>query len=98
MDVILFVVCGSFLVYSKAIVACAKYDGDSWNLITYKVPTKAALLIVNIMTLAATWSEYDAGGVISRTDTNDKIEYVSLYLYPVALVLNPIYTFTVSKK
>ena len=97
-DVILSVGGGSVLDCSKAIAAGAKYDGDPWDLITYKVETKAALPIVDIMTLAATGSEYDEGGVISRTDTNDKIGYMSPYLYPVASFLDPTYTFTVPKK
>ena len=58
---------GSVLDCSKAIAAGAKYDGEPWDLITYQVPTKAALPIVDILTLAATGSEYDCGGVISRT-------------------------------
>lgn len=97
-DVILAVGGGSVLDCSKAIAAGAKYDGDPWDLITYKVPTTAALPIVDIMTLAATGSEYDAGGVISRTETNDKVGYVSPYLFPVASFLDPTYTFSVSKK
>ena len=97
-DVILSVGGGSVLDCSKAIAGGAMYDGDPWDLITYKVPTKAALPIVDIMTLAATGSEYDEGGVISRTDTNDKIGYMSPYLYPVASFLDPVYTFTVPKK
>ena len=44
-------------------------------MITYKVKAKEALPIVDIITLAATGSEYDAGGVISRTETNDKTGY-----------------------
>jgi len=72
-DVILAVGGGSVLDCSKAIAAGAKYDGDPWDLISYKVKAKAALPIVDIMTLAATGSEYDAGGVISRTETNDKL-------------------------
>lgn len=97
-DVILSVGGGSVLDCSKAIAGGAMYDGDPWDLITYKVPTKAALPIVDIMTLAATGSEYDEGGVISRTDTNDKIGYMSPYLYPVASFLDPVYTFSVPKK
>lgn len=97
-DVILSVGGGSVLDCSKAIAGGAMYDGDPWDLITYKVPTKAALPIVDIMTLAATGCEYDEGGVISRTDTNDKIGYMSPYLYPVASFLDPVYTFTVPKK
>lgn len=97
-DVILSVGGGSVLDCSKAIAAGAKYEGDSWDLITYKVETKDALPIVDIMTLAATGSEYDAGGVISRTETNDKVGYVDSHLYPVCSFLDPTYTFTVNAK
>lgn len=89
---------GSVLDCSKAIAAGALYDGEPWDLITYKVPTKAALPIVDIMTLAATGSEYDCGGVISRTETNDKVGYIDPHLYPVASFLDPTYTFTVNAK
>ncbi len=97
-DVILSVGGGSVLDCSKAIAAGAKYDGEPWDLITLKVPTEAALPIVDIMTLAATGSEYDCGGVISRTETNDKVGYMDPHLFPVASILDPTYTFSVSKK
>ena len=97
-DVILSVGGGSVLDCSKAIAAGAKYDGDPWDLISYKVKAKAALPIVDILTLAATGSEYDCGGVVSRTETNDKIGYIDTLLFPVVSILDPVYTFTVSKK
>jgi alcohol dehydrogenase YqhD (iron-dependent ADH family) len=97
-DVILAVGGGSVLDCSKAIAAGAKYDGETWDLIIHKVPTKDALPIVDIMTLAATGSEYDAGGVISRTETNDKVGYMDRHLFPVASFLDPTYTFTVNAK
>lgn len=96
-DVLLAVGGGSVLDCSKAIAAGAKYDGDPWDLISYKVKAKAALPIVDIITLAATGSEYDCGGVISRTETNDKIGYMDSLLYPVCSLLDPTYTFTVPK-
>ncbi len=97
-DVILAVGGGSVLDCSKAIAAGAKYEGDPWDLITYKVKAQAALPIVDILTLAATGSEYDCGGVISRTETNDKIGYMDPLLFPVCSILDPVYTFSVSKK
>ena len=97
-DVILAVGGGSVLDCSKAIAAGAKYDGDPWDLITYKVKAQAALPIVDILTLAATGSEYDCGGVISRTETNDKIGYMDPLLFPVCSILDPVYTFSVSQK
>lgn len=97
-DVILSVGGGSVLDCSKAIAGGAKYDGEPWDLITYKAETTDALPIVDIITLAATGSEYDAGGVISRTKTNDKTCYSDPHLYPEVSFLDPTYTFTVSKK
>ena len=97
-DVILAVGGGSVLDCSKAIAAGACYDGDPWDLITYKVKAQKALPIVDILTLAATGSEYDTFGVISRTETNDKIGYGDPLLYPVCSILDPVYTFSVSKK
>ncbi len=97
-DVILAVGGGSVLDCSKAIATGAKYEGDPWDLISYKAFATNSIPIVDIITLAATGSEYDAGGVISRTDTNDKIGYVDLHNFPRVSFLDPTYTFSVSKK
>ncbi len=97
-DAILSVGGGSVLDCCKAIAAAAKYDGDPWDLISYKVKATAALPIVDVMTLAATGSEYDCGGVISRTETNDKTGYLDPLLYPVCSLLDPTYTETVNAK
>ena len=97
-DVILAVGGGSVLDCSKAIAAGALYNGDPWDLISYKAFGKASLPIVDILTLSATGSEYDPGAVISRTETNDKIGYMDNNNYPAVSILDPTYTFTVSKK
>ena len=97
-DVILAVGGGSVLDCSKAIATGACYDGDPWDLISYKVKAQASIPIVDIITLAATGSEFDPGGVISRTETNDKIGYVDKLNYPKVSFLDPTYTFTVSRK
>ena len=96
-DVILSVGGGSVLDCSKAISTCAKYDGEGWDLISGKVTAKAAVPIVDIITLAATGSEYDAGCVISNTAINDKRGYHDELLYPAASFLDPEYTFSVNK-
>lgn len=97
-DVVLAVGGGSVLDCSKAICAGALYDGEPWDLITYKVKAKKALPLVDVLTLAATGSEYDGGCVISRTETNDKVGYIDELLFPVASILDPCYTFSVPKK
>ena len=96
-DVILSVGGGSVLDCSKAIAACAKYDGEGWDLISGKVGTEAALPIVDIITLAATGSEYDAGCVISNTALKDKRAYHSPLLFPAVSIMDPAYTFSVNK-
>lgn len=95
-DVILSVGGGSVLDCSKAIAACACYDGEGWDLISGKVKAKAALPIVDIITLAATGSEYDMGCVISNTAINDKRGYLDELLYPAASFLDPEYTYSVN--
>ncbi|MCR5364636.1 MAG: iron-containing alcohol dehydrogenase [Prevotella sp.] len=97
-DVILAVGGGSVLDCSKAISTGACYNGDPWDLITYKVKAQKALPIVDILTLAATGSEYDCDSVISRTETNDKVGYMEPLTFPVCSILDPVYTFSVSKK
>ena len=97
-DVILAVGGGSVLDCSKAIATGAKYDGDPWDLISYKAFATDSIPIVDIITLAATGSEYDCGGVISRTETNDKIGYMDSHNFPAVSFLDPTYTCTVSKK
>ena len=96
-DVILAVGGGSVLDCSKAISVCAKYDGEGWDLISGKVKAKEALPIVDILTLAATGSEYDAGCVISNTAINDKRGYADDLMYPAVSFLDPEYTFSVSR-
>ena len=97
-DAVLAVGGGSVLDCSKAICAGALYDGEPWDLITYKVKAKAALPLVTVLTLAATGSEYDWGCVISRTETNDKTAYCDPLLFPKVSILDPRYTYSVSKK
>ena len=96
-DVILAVGGGSVLDCSKAISVCAKYDGEGWDLISGKVKAKASLPIVDIITLAATGSEYDMGCVISNTAINDKRGYLDELMFPAVSFLDPEYTYSVNK-
>jgi len=96
-QVILSVGGGSVLDCSKAIAGCTVTEGDPWDIITGKIPTTGALPIVDVITMAATGSEYDFGGVISRTETNDKVGYMNDHLFPKVSFIDPTYTFTVPK-
>ena len=96
-DVILAVGGGSTLDCSKAIAVCAKYDGEGWDIISGKVKAKDALPMVDVLTLAATGSEYDCSAVISNTALNDKRGYGDGLIFPKFSILDPTYTFSVSK-
>ncbi|MBO4379355.1 MAG: iron-containing alcohol dehydrogenase, partial [Clostridia bacterium] len=72
-DVILAVGGGSTIDCAKAIAAGVYWEGDDlWEMVTSKHGTLKALPLVDILTLSATGSEYDGGGVISNMKTNQK--------------------------
>ena len=50
---------------TKFIGAGYYHDGDAWDLLSDKAPITNCLPIVTVLTLSATGSEMDAGGVIS---------------------------------
>ena len=94
-DVILAVGGGSILDCSKNIAAGAYYDGDPWDLVVNNSLVTKALPIVDIITLAATGSEYDAGGVITNEETKEKRAIMSNHLYPKVSFCDPTLTYSV---
>ena len=95
-DVILAVGGGSTIDCSKAIAAGVFYEGDDlWQMVATGHGVLKALPLVDILTLSATGSEYDGGGVITNLKTNEKIG--NMYTFPAASICDPTYTFTVSK-
>lgn len=88
---------GSTLDCSKAIACAAFYDGDPWDLWTGKAPIQKALPLLTVLTLSATGSEMDTGGVITNLETNDKLGAGAPILRPKVSILDPTYTYSVSK-
>ena len=97
-DVLLAVGGGSTIDATKFMAAGALVDFDPWDFFDMKkrVPVEKALPIVSILTLSATGSEMDCGGVISNPETNDKIGCMCPPMLPKASFLDPTNTFTVS--
>ena len=96
-EVILAVGGGSTIDASKAMAATAKYDGDDcWDLVTGKGTSNGHLPIVTVLTLAATGSEMDIGGVISNVELNEKQPLFGPNLRPNVSFLNPVNTYSVS--
>lgn len=95
-DVILAVGGGSTIDCAKAVATANYYDGDCWDIVSGKVPVTQALPLCSILTIAATGSEMDCGGVISNIETNEKLALVHPLLQPKASFLDPSNTFTVN--
>lgn len=95
-DVLLAVGGGSVIDCTKFVGAGRYYDGDAWDLVTRKAPITNCLPIVTVLTLAATGSEMDCGGVITNLETNDKIGMGASIMRPRVSFLDPANTYTVS--
>ncbi len=95
-DVLLAVGGGSTLDATKWMAAGACVEHDAWDFFSKWAPVEKALPIVTILTLSATGSEMDSGGVISNPETQDKIGRIARPLLPKASFLDPTNTFTVS--
>lgn len=95
-DVLLAVGGGSTIDCTKVIAAAAFYDGDSWDLVTHKAPVTKALPLLSVLTLSATGSEMDSGGVISNMDTNEKYGLLHPVLQPKVSFLDPVNTYSVN--
>lgn len=97
-DVLLAVGGGSTIDATKFIAAGACVDHDPWDFLDWnkRAPIERALPIVDVLTLAATGSEMDTGGVISNPETGDKIGRLAPAMLPKVSFLDPTNTFTVS--
>lgn len=95
-DVLLAVGGGSTIDATKWMAAGACVDFDPWEFFSRWAPVEKALPIVTVLTLSATGSEMDAGGVISNPETKDKIGRMASPLLPKVSFLDPSNTYTVS--
>lgn len=96
-DVLLAVGGGSVIDCTKFIGAATYYDGDAWDISTRKAPVEKCLPIVTVLTLAATGTEMNCGGVISNPETKDKLGRMARPMLPKASFLDPTLTYSVSK-
>lgn len=97
-DMVLAIGGGSVIDCAKVVAAGACYDKDPWDLVIAPYRIKKALPIYSVLTLAATGSEMDKFAVISDMSKNEKWGTASEYLKPKMSILDPEYTFSVSKK
>jgi NADP-dependent alcohol dehydrogenase len=94
-DFLLAVGGGSVADGTKFIAAGLKYDGDPWDIMDKRhFVVQAAVPMGCVLTLPATGSEMNAGAVISRPETGDKLDFHSPLVLPRFSVLDPGTTFT----
>ncbi|MCE9841141.1 iron-containing alcohol dehydrogenase [Proteus terrae] len=86
---------GSVIDATKFIAAAVKYDGDAWDILTSRgsVITQA-VPFGSVLTLPATGSEMNSGGVITNPEKKAKLPFSSVHCYPVFSVLDPEVTYT----
>lgn len=88
-DFILAVGGGSVIDGAKYVAAAALYAGEGWDILTGKYRVKKAIPLGAILTLPATGSESNAGSVITRAASHDKLSFMSPAVQPVFAVLDP---------
>lgn len=88
---------GSSIDCAKIIAAGACYDGEPWDLVLDANKITKALPVVSVLTLAATGSEMDGFAVISDMEKNEKWGSGNDVTRPVFSIMDPEYTYSVSK-
>ena len=96
-DVLLAVGGGSTIDATKFMAAGACVEHDAWEFFGANAkPIERALPIVTILTLSATGSEMDSGGVISNLVTQDKLGRMAQPMLPKVSFLDPTLTYSVN--
>lgn len=88
-DAIVAVGGGSVLDTSKIAAASFYYEGDPWDFYEKKVFPEKALPIYGILTISATGSEMNSGGVITNEEEKKKWGWGSKYTYPRLSIVDP---------
>lgn len=81
---------GSVIDGTKFIAAAACYtNGDPWDILLKRAPVKEAIPHGTVLTLPATGSEMNAGAVITRIETLEKLSFMSPKVMPLFSILDP---------
>lgn len=88
---------GSTIDCAKIIASGTCYDGDPWDQVVDSSKITKALPVAAVLTLSATGSEMDGFAVISDLSKNEKWGTGNDITRPAFSILDPEYTFTVSK-
>jgi NADP-dependent alcohol dehydrogenase len=93
-DFLLAVGGGSVIDGTKFIAAALKFVGDPWDILARQAAVHDAMPFGSVLTLPATGSEMNNGGVITYRARGDKLPFHSEATYPVFSVLDPTTTYS----
>lgn len=88
---------GSTIDASKFMAAGACADFDPWEFISKGKPMSPAIPLLSVLTMAATGSEMDCGGVITNPETKEKLSSGHPDTRPKVSFLNPEITYSVNE-
>ncbi|WP_218699105.1 iron-containing alcohol dehydrogenase [Acinetobacter harbinensis] len=95
LDFLLAVGGGSVIDGTKFIAAAVNYAGDEWQILeTHGAKITQALPFGSVLTLPATGSEMNSGGVVTRKSTQTKLAFGSSHVFPQFSVLDPNKTYS----
>jgi len=98
-DFLLAVGGGSVIDGTKFIAAAALYEGDAQEILfTFGRKISRALPLGSVLTLPATGSEMNSGGVVTIKSLGAKLPFGSKLLYPVFSILDPTKTNTLPQR
>ena len=98
-DFLLAVGGGSVIDGTKFVAAAALYDGEPWEIAQQGgANVQRALPFGSVLTLPATGSEMNNGGVVTHKATQSKLAFRSVLLFPAFSILDPRKTFTLPTK
>lgn len=99
LDFLLAVGGGSVIDGTKFVAAAVYAEDDPWNILTsFGANVCRALPFGSVLTLPATGSEMNAGSVISRAATHEKLFFRSELVYPQFSVLDPTLSYTLPQR
>ncbi|WP_417502137.1 iron-containing alcohol dehydrogenase [Marinobacter sp.] len=94
-DFLLAVGGGSVIDGTKFVAAAAVFEGDEWDILLEGGRNiKSALPFGSVLTLPATGSEMNKGGVVTRRALKAKLPFQSDFVFPQFSILDPTKTYT----
>lgn len=95
LDFLLAVGGGSVIDGTKFVAAAVDFPGEPWDILeTHGRSVRTALPFGSVLTLPATGSEMNSGGVITRRATNAKLAFMSPQVFPKFSILDPTKTYS----